>query len=313
VKCFVSGATGFIGRQFCQQLLARGDSVVALSKSGGPLSEGLPTVAVDLAVDDPDTALLKDIDVLVHLAGIAHQRAPESAYEQLNVQGTLRLARLASAAGVKCFITLSSVKAMGVAQTSSARTEGDCSSPADAYGLSKWRAECALRDEFSNDRMSIVILRPALVVGINVKGNLQRLSSAVHRGLPRPPAVGQRSMIALDDLVALLCYLTLNPPAGVHTWIACSGAAYSTRTLYDLLRQSAGKGKGSGWLPLWAWRLSARLLDGFPMRSGEATYDKLFGTEVYSNAAVLAETDWRPRVRLEDVIADMGIPKHGVS
>ena len=32
------------------------------------------------------------------------------------------------------------------------------------------------------------------------------------------------------------------------------------------------------------------------------TYDKMFGTEVYSNAAVLAHTDWHPRIRLEDVI-----------
>jgi nucleoside-diphosphate-sugar epimerase len=302
VNCLVSGATGFIGRQICQRLLARGDSVVALSKSGIPLANGLPTVAVDLALDEPDAGLLSGIDVVIHLAGIAHQQAPALAYERLNVQGTLCLARLASAAGVKRFIYLSSVKAMGIPGSMAIRTEKDCSPPRDAYGRSKWQAECALRSEFADDPMSVVILRPALVYGRNVKGNLQRLSRAVQRGLPRPPAAGQRSMIALDDLVELVLDLMLTPLSGVHTWIACGDTAYSTRSIYDMLRRANGKGKGIGWLPHWAWRAAGNLLDVLITRGDEATYDKLFGTEVYSNAAVRTATGWRPDVGLEDVI-----------
>ena len=38
-------------------------------------------------------------DVVFHLAGIAHQHAPAAAYNELNYQATLRLARLAAAAG----------------------------------------------------------------------------------------------------------------------------------------------------------------------------------------------------------------------
>ena len=48
------------------------------------------------------------------------------------------------------------------------------------------------------------------------------------------------------------------------------------------------------------------------MTSGQqsgSTYEKLFGTELYSNAAVLADTDWRPRVTLEHVIEDMILPR----
>ncbi len=55
-----------------------------------------------------------------------------------------------------------------------------------------------------------------------------------------------------------------------------------------------------------------RLLENVEPQRGrrvESTYDKLFGTELYSNAAVLAQTAWQPRIRLEDVIgqiADVG-------
>ena len=255
-------------------------------------------------MQEPDAALLAGVKVVFHLAGIAHQQAQESAYQQLNYRATLSLARRAAAAGVKCFIFLSSVKAMGPPGSGRARSENDCTPPADPYGRSKWRAECALREEFSSAAMSVVILRPALVYGANAKGNLTRLAAGVRRGLPRPPAQGARSMLALQDLVDLLCQVAVDPPAGVRTWIVCDDRSYSTRTLYDALRHASGKGRGIAWLPRWGWRLGAAMLDMFS-RGGESTYSKLFGTELYSNAALLAEMAWRPRGRLEDVIKDM--------
>ena len=129
MKCLVSGATGFIGRKLCQQLEARGHVVVALSRRGDVLSNGEPTLALDLTVNDPSEDLLYGVDVFFHLAGIAHQQAPESVYEALNYRATERLARLASAAGVRCFIFLSSVKAMGSPVSLHMRSEGECTVP----------------------------------------------------------------------------------------------------------------------------------------------------------------------------------------
>jgi nucleoside-diphosphate-sugar epimerase len=304
VRCLVTGASGFVGRQLCRQLADQGDSVVALSRSGALLPDGTPTQALDLALHEPDEALFAGVGVVFHLAGIAHQQARESAYQQLNYLATLNLARSAAAAGVKCFVFLSSVKAMGPPGSSRMRSENDCAPPADPYGLSKWQAECALREEFSGAAMTVVILRPALVYGANAKGNLTRLAAGVRRALPRPPAEGARSMLALQDLVDLLCQVAVDPPAGIHTWIVCDGRSYSTRTLYDALRHASGKGRGVAWLPHWGWRLGAAMLDMFS-RGGESTYNKLFGTELYSNSTLLAEMAWRPRGRLEDVIKDM--------
>lgn len=305
MKCLVSGSTGFIGRRLCQQLATRGDTVIALSKNGAPLSSGQPTLALDLVVSDPDNDLLRGVDVFIHLAGIAHQQASAQAYAELNYRATVRLARLASDAGVGCFIFLSSVKAMGSPPSSDARTESACTRPVDAYGLSKWQAERALQEEFSVDRMSVVILRPALVYGANIKGNLQNLARGVRWSLPRPPIGGLRSMIAVEDLVELLCVIAQRPPRGVHTWIACGSKSYSTQAVYDLLRKANGMGRGMGWLPRWVWRVGAELLDIISGHREESTYSKLFSTEVYSNAAVLADTDWRPRISLEDVIGQI--------
>jgi nucleoside-diphosphate-sugar epimerase len=304
VKCLVSGATGFVGRRLCQQLLANGDSIIALSRGGSPLPDGTPTLALDLAVEAPGDELLQGVDVVFHLAGIAHQNASESAYHELNYLATVRLARQAAQAGVSCFVFLSSVKAMGPSETVIARAEDDCVAPPDAYGRSKWQAECALQEAFAGSPMSLLILRPALVYGAESKGNLALLGRAVRAGLPRPPEAGGRSMVALDDLVELLCGVKRYAAAGVRTWIVADGQRYTTRYIYDQLRLAEGKSVGRVWLPLPVWRLAAALMDRLRAGGGESTFSKLFGTELYSNAALLAATGWRPRRKLGDVIND---------
>ena len=305
MKCLVSGATGFIGSSLCSQLLDRGDEVIALSKRGQPLAGGAPTIPLDLAAAMPDATLLRGVDVVFHLAGIAHQNARASAYRELNELATLRLARLAAAAGVACFVFLSSVKAMGPAADDSERAERDGGAPTDPYGWSKWSAENALQAEFAQGPMAVVILRPALVYGPAAKGNLALLARGVRAGLPRPPPLGARSMVALADLVQLLCMVPAEARPGVQTWIVTDGQRYSTRLVYDQLRLAAGKGVGRAWLPAPAWRLAAALLDMRAGRRGDSTFDKLFGTELYSNGAVLAATRWRPRTQLQDLAVEL--------
>ena len=309
MKSLVSGATGFIGRQLCQQLTARGDTVIALSRSGANLPGGIPTRARDLTQGEVDDTWLQGVDVVFHLAGIAHQQAPDGDYDCLNVDAVLRLARQAAAAGVHCFIFLSSVKAMGSAPNGDPRSEQDCSPSRNPYGLSKWRAECALREAFEDSDMAVVILRPALVYGAQPKGNLRLLADGVRLGLPRPPLGGARSMVALPDLVDLLCLLSIRHPPGINTWIVTDGNDYSAREVYDILRSAAGKGRGVAWLPRWGWRLGAWLLDRISRDIGEPTWDKLFGAERYSNGALLAATGWRPRHTLRSLARDILITR----
>lgn len=299
MKCLVSGATGFIGRSLCRRLVLDGHAVMALSKSGGPLPDGTPTMAMDLSLNLPSVEQLQGIDVVFHLAGIAHQHAPASAYAALNERATVALAERCQQAGVGRFIFLSSVKAMGPARDHVSRTESDCRPPSDPYGQSKWRAECQLREASDKSPMSVVVIRPALVYGREPKGNLALLARGVRAGLPRPPAGGARSMIALEDLVEALLLVASSPLEGAHTWIAADSRPYSTRFLYDQLRSAAGRGTGLAWLPAPGWRLAAAVLDLCTGKRGESTYDKLFGTELYSAAALMQATGWRPAVRFE--------------
>lgn len=289
----------------CRVLCDHQHEVVALSRSGETIPDVEQSHAVDLATELPSAEVLADVEVVFHLAGIAHRQAASHDYEQVNHQATVSLARSAAEAGVSCFVFVSSVRAMGTAEGALQRAEGDVQAPTDDYGRSKFLAERDLRQACAGGPMSLVILRPALVYGPGVKGNLQRLAGAVQRGLPRPPERGARSMISVHDLALLMQFLGQSPPAGVHTWVVTDGERYSTRRLYDVLRLASGAGPGRAWLPGWFWRLAAALVD-LPGRGGsEGTYERLFGTELYSNAALLRDTGWRPRQQFDQDVARM--------
>ena len=280
-------------------------TVVALSRGGATLPDGTAIKAVDLALEVLDPALFEGVDVVFHLAGIAHQQAEQEAYSALNHGASVSLAKVAAAQGVKCFIYLSSVKAMGLPADGTMRGENDCVHPVDAYGLSKLQAEQDLRALSGGNAMSMIILRPCLVYGAAPKGNLARLARAVRAGLPRPPEVGGRSMIAVGDLVELMIEIASRSSPRSGTWIVSDGNRYSLRVIYDFMRQAMNKQPGFNWMPMWAWRLAAFMADGLRRKGVDSTYDKLFGTEVYSNAALLQDFEWRPKQCLADVVAAM--------
>ena len=309
VNVLVTGATGFIGQRLCLRLREAGHNIRAFSRSGSGLEDTKATFRLDLANEDLPSESLQGVDCVYHLAGIAHRQGRGLPYGPVNYEATVKLALLAESSGVRRFVFLSSVKAMGRTATGACRSEEDCTVPEDAYGLSKWMAEEALRHKFSESSMAVYIIRPALVYGPRARGNLQLMARMVAMGLPRPPGLGGRSMVSRDDLVALMLQAGREGPPGVHTWIATDGEVYSARRIYDAMRISAGKSPGVAWCPEWAWRLAARIADSLG-RSVETHWEKVFGTEVYSAERVRLETGWTPEQTLEQVFSAQGMTRH---
>jgi nucleoside-diphosphate-sugar epimerase len=106
LRYLVTGATGFVGSALCARLQDAGAELIAWSRSGGILADGSPSRAVELCAP---FSLPAGVDSICHLASVAHQRAPEAAYQRINVEGSLRLARAALEAGVRRFLFVSSV------------------------------------------------------------------------------------------------------------------------------------------------------------------------------------------------------------
>lgn len=306
MKCVVTGSTGFIGGAVCQALSTAGHEVVPLLRQPGTVSAAGSCIIQDLQSPLASTLSLRGVDLVIHAAGVAHQQAPASRHIAVNETASIALAQRAARDGVRRFIFLSSVKAMGPAVVTGPRDEAQLAPPVGAYASSKRRAEIALARLAGDSGMQLVSLRPALVYGEGVGGNLASLVAWVSRGLPVVPEAGTRSMVSRDDLVRLIVALAAEDaaplPAHGALWNVTDGEAYSTRRLMLALVDAMQRPAPAWVLPPACWRFLGACADLRRGLSAGATASALLGVDLYDNAAVREATGWCPRQRFEDVV-----------
>jgi nucleoside-diphosphate-sugar epimerase len=168
----VTGDKGYIGSVLTGMLAERGYGVVGLD--AGYFEECLvdapppPYRAIARDVRDVTAADLRGIDAVIHLAGLSNDPLGELAprlTEQINFEGTLRLARLAREAGVHRFVYASSQSMYGVSNTSHELDEDDSDkNPLTAYARTKWEAELELKKLATPD-FTVACFRPSTVFG----------------------------------------------------------------------------------------------------------------------------------------------------
>ena len=266
MKILVTGASGFVGGGVIKRLNEQSNfhPVAAIRREITGLPESVAQVRVQgLAVDTDWSLALKGIDHVVHAAARVHvmddmAADPLSEFRQVNVLGTLSLARQAAAVGIKRFVFISSIKVNGeVTSANKPFTPKDQPAPVDPYGVSKMEAEQGLYELADETGMEIVIIRPVLVYGPGVKANFLRMMSWLDKGIPLPLASidNKRSLVALDNLVDLIITCIEHPAAANQTFLVSDGADLSTSGL--LSRIGSGLGKPARLIPFPVWLLHA--------------------------------------------------------
>jgi UDP-glucose 4-epimerase len=114
-RILVTGASGFIGRALVAELADAGHSVrAAMRQPADIFPRSVEVIAVsDLTRPVEWRPLLRDIDTVVHLAGIAHAgpEIAEQAYDRVNRLATAELAGAAKIMGIKHLVFMSSIRA----------------------------------------------------------------------------------------------------------------------------------------------------------------------------------------------------------
>lgn len=242
----VTGAGGFIGTRLVAELISRGVPVTAAVRRPASFPQSVRVAQVGEIGSQTDWRVaLDDCDAVVHLAARVHMMEdaganPVDAYREVNVAGTLALARQAESVGVRRFVFISSIKVNGEASPAGRGfTEDDAPAPVDPYGISKAEAEQALFALAEQSPMEIVAIRPPLVYGPGVKANFLSMTRWLSRGVPLPLGAlnrNRRTLVAVDNLIDLIITCTTHPAAANQVFLAGDGEDLST---VELLQRTA--------------------------------------------------------------------------
>ena len=273
-RVLVTGAGGFVGKYVCRKLIESGYSLragVRNVESIPDLLRAIPglsdsSLLGDLGASPELRGPLAAVSAVVHLAARVHVMKESSGdplqeFRRVNVEGTKSLAHTAAAAGVRRFIFVSTIKVNGDSTPGEPFNVDMPPAPQDAYAISKWEAEEALRSVASESGLEVVIVRPPLVYGPGVRGNFLRLMSLIDRALPLPwPKVENcRSMIGAENLADFLVRCVDHPRAAGHTFLVKDSEDISTRELITRLARLLGRPMGLVPFPESLIRLAASL------------------------------------------------------
>lgn len=296
--------TGFVGQAVVPVLLRAGFHVRGTSRTLPGLEWArhprFEFGACDLQSGDLDD-LLEGVDAVVHLAARAHimhetSADPVEANRLANVVATLRLAEAAAKNRVKQFVFVSTIKVNGESTRLTPFAEGDTPAPQDAYARSKAEAEAGLQLIAGSSGMGCTILRPPLIYGPGMKGNLANLVRAIKRGFPLPFGAidNQRSLLYVGNLADAIRAALESPSRETRLFLISDGKDISTAELIRTIGSSLGV------KPI-LLRIPPGLLElAFKLTGRSAAGGRLLGSLVMDSSRIRRELAWQPPFSLEE-------------
>ncbi len=302
MRIAVTGANGFIGRDLCARLAREGHAITALVRGAAPELARFGRVAYleHLADRNALVSALHGADAVVHLAGRAHRgeasdAATRADFWRINVEGTRHLFEVSALGEVEHLIFISSSKVYGersprdTAGALQRFTSVTAASPQGPYGESKQAAEQLLLAGCPPQKIHLTILRPPLVYGPGVGGNLHSLLGAIQRGLPLPWAAidNRRSLVHranLNDAIAR----ALHSPSVEPRIYPLADLEVSTPALIRLMASGLACPARLFHLPLGGLKLFGHL-------SGRAAaISRLTDSFVLDSEEIARDLKWRP-------------------
>ena len=291
MRVLVTGASGFVGRALTRALANAGIKVRAAARNVSAIPSGANIEAATL----PDLSrpvdwrpLLRNIDAVVHLAGIAHvsEEIADAQYDRANRLATKELALAAAMTpDIRRLIFVSSIRAQSGPTSDHTLTENDPPMPTDAYGRSKLAAETFVRGY----GVPATVLRPVVIYGEEARANIAQLIKIA--GLPFPLPFGafdnQRSLLALDNMISAIRFVLDTPSTSGETYLVSDPSPVSLADMIAILRR--GRGRAPNLISVPPEWIGAAL-----RAAGKNDIWERIGSSLIADSAKLRAAGWQP-------------------
>jgi nucleoside-diphosphate-sugar epimerase len=247
MRVFLTGGSGFLGSYVAEQLAEQGHTVRALvrPRSARNVLERLPRIEFAAgAIEDRASldAAMDGVDAVIHVAGLVKARRPEEFF-QVNTEGTKNLlaAAAARAPGLKRFVYVSSLAAVGPSPDGKPVPDDAPPRPVTQYGRSKLAAEQVVLA--AKDRVPVTILRPPLIYGPRDRETLAFFTSIKNGVLPVLGDGTNTLSVVYGQDCAAACVRAATAgglPSG-RTFFVDDGAVYVWRDALAEIEKALGK------------------------------------------------------------------------
>jgi len=256
MKVLITGIQGFVGSNIIESL-QENHIIYGLDIISGQLR------GVSNIYTWNDLVSIPDVDVVIHLAGKAHDVKNNSLaneYFEINTELTKRLYNWFLGTNARKFIFFSSVKAVADIVEGEILTEDVQPRPVGPYGESKREAEIYILNNQADTKVKqTYILRPSMIHGKGNKGNLNLLFAFVKKGIPWPLGAfdNKRSFTSMDNLIFILHNLIEKDiESGIYQ--VADDETVSTRDLISTISEVLQK-------PIRIWNINKSLINLFAL------------------------------------------------
>jgi len=291
---FVTGATGYVGKNVVKKLVANGIEVCCLEHKSKikAAKESFCSRVIEADVRDKLAIAVAccGVEIIVHLVAIIRE-TKDASFKDINVEGVKNIVRAAKENGAKHFVHIS---ALGV-----------CDNPKFKYAYSKWLGE----QEVINSGLNYTIIRPSLIFGPGGFGFIDRMLQAINMmpGIVAVPGGGKTKFqpIHVSDVAKCVLCVVEQPSKYTGKIIEIGGLKHLTyEYMLDVLMDTIGVKKIKLHVPIPFVYLGAlvmqNLLSDPPVTTVELAQLKL--DNITDLQSVEKEFGFKP-IRYEDGIA----------
>ena len=241
MQILITGLHGFVGTNLVKALAPEhtiyGVDIIAPEKED---------VVRTYSWEDLDEGKVPAADVVIHLAGKAHDTKNEAkaeVYFEVNTGLTEKIFDWFKRSGSGKFVFFSTAKA-AADRVDGVLTEDVVPAPVGPYGESKIAAEKYILDGVDGlaEGQRYYILRPCMIHGPGNKGNLNLLYSVVSKGVPWPLGAfdNRRTFTSIDNLSFIIeSLIGKDIPSGIYN--IGDDAPVSTNELIEIICSTLGK------------------------------------------------------------------------